>query len=86
MSTDPLLGKKFGSYELVQLLGRGGMAAVYRGFQSSIDRSVAVKVLPAELLYDPNFGTRFTNEARTLAKLNHPAILPLYDFGEANGM
>jgi serine/threonine-protein kinase len=86
MSTDPLLGKQFGSYELVQLLGRGGMAAVYRGFQASIDRSVAVKVLPAELLYDPNFGTRFTNEARTLAKLNHPAILPLYDFGEANGM
>jgi serine/threonine-protein kinase len=86
MSTDPLLGKQFGSYELAQLLGRGGMAGVYRGYQAAIDRSVAVKVLPAELLHDPSFSTRFLNEARTLAKLNHPAILPLYDFGEANGM
>lgn len=86
MSTDPLLGKQFGSYELKDLLGRGGMAAVYRGYQASIDRSVAVKVLPAELLFDPNFGARFFNEARTLARLTHPNILPLYDFGQANGM
>ncbi len=86
MSTDPLIGKQFGSYELKELLGRGGMAAVYRGFQASIDRSVAVKVLPAELLADPHFSARFSNEARTLAKLTHPSILPLYDFGEANGM
>lgn len=86
MSTDPLIGKQFGSYELKELLGRGGMAAVYRGFQAAIDRSVAVKVLPAELLADPHFSARFSNEARTLAKLTHPSILPLYDFGEANGM
>ena len=86
MSTDPLLGKQFGSYELKELLGRGGMAAVYRGYQAAIDRSVAVKVLPAELLADPHFSVRFSNEARTLAKLTHPHILPLYDFGEANGM
>ncbi len=83
---DPLIGKQFGSYELASLLGRGGMAAVYRGYQASIDRSVAVKVLPGDLLHDPSFLTRFLNEARTLAKLNHPNILPLYDFGEANGM
>ncbi|MBL8058732.1 MAG: serine/threonine protein kinase, partial [Anaerolineales bacterium] len=86
MSTDPLIGKQFGSYELKELLGRGGMAAVYRGYQAAIDRSVAVKVLPAELLADPHFSARFSNEARTLAKLTHPHILPLYDFGEANGM
>lgn len=86
MSTDPLIGKQFGSYELKELLGRGGMAAVYLGYQASIDRSVAVKVLPAELLADPHFLTRFLNEARTLARLTHPSILPLYDFGEAHGM
>jgi len=85
MSADPLIGKQFGSYVLQELLGRGGMAAVYRGYQAAIDRSVAVKVLSTELLTDPQFSTRFFNEARTLAKLNHPAILPLYDFGEANG-
>lgn len=86
MSTDPLIGRQFGSYELKDLLGRGGMAAVYRGYQASIDRSVAVKVLPSDLLADPHFSTRFANEARTLAKLTHPSILPLYDFGEAHGM
>lgn len=86
MSSESLIGKQFGSYELREVLGRGGMAAVFRGYQAAIDRSVAVKVLPAELLHDPSFSTRFFNEARTLAKLNHPSILPLYDFGEANGM
>jgi serine/threonine-protein kinase len=70
----------------MERIGRGGMATVFRGYQESIDRSVAVKVLPAELLHDPNFLTRFLNEARTLARLSHPSILPLYDFGEANGM
>jgi serine/threonine-protein kinase len=86
MSSENLIGKQFGSYELREILGRGGMAAVFRGYQAAIDRSVAVKVLPAELLHDPNFGVRFFNEARTLAKMTHPSILPLYDFGEANGM
>jgi serine/threonine-protein kinase len=86
MSSETLIGKQFGSFELREILGRGGMAVVFRGYQAAIDRSVAVKVLPAELLHDPNFGTRFFNEARTLAKLTHPSILPLYDFGEANGM
>jgi serine/threonine-protein kinase len=83
MPTD-LIGLTFGSYKLVELLGRGGMASVYRGYQESIDRSVAVKVLPPEFLHDPNFSQRFTAEARLLAKLTHPAILPLYDFGTAN--
>lgn len=84
--TSNLVGQMFGSYELKDVLGRGGMASVYRGYQASIDRSVAVKVLPGELLHDPNFAQRFTNEAKLLAKLNHPAILPLYDYGNANGM
>jgi len=84
MSSD-MIGKTFGSYKLVGQLGQGGMASVYRGYQEAIDRSVAIKIMPAELLHDPNFIKRFINEARTLAKLSHPNILPLYDFGEANG-
>ncbi len=83
MPTD-LTGSTFGSYKLVGLIGRGGMASVYRGYQESIDRSVAIKVLPHEFLHDPNFAQRFIAEARTLARLTHPAILPLYDFGTAN--
>jgi serine/threonine protein kinase len=85
MATD-FTGQTFGSYKLVELIGRGGMASVYRGYQESIDRSVAVKVLPPEFLHDPNFSQRFLAEARTLARLTHPAILPLYDFGTANGV
>ncbi len=76
-------GRTFGSYKLVAQLGRGGMATVYRGYQESIDRSVAVKVLPREYMPDPNFAERFVAEARTLAKLVHPSIMPLYDFGMA---
>jgi tRNA A-37 threonylcarbamoyl transferase component Bud32 len=83
MATD-FTGYTFGSYKLVELLGRGGMASVYRGYQESIDRSVAVKILPPEFLHDVNFSERFTAEARLLAKLTHPAILPLYDFGDAH--
>src|SRR5574341_898313 len=83
---DDIIGKTFGSYKVVSPLGAGGMAAVYRGYQEAIDRYVAIKVLPAELLHDPTFLKRFVNEARTLARLQHPNILPLFDFGEANGV
>jgi serine/threonine-protein kinase len=85
MPTD-LTGQTFGSFKLISMLGRGGMATVYRGYQESIDRTVAVKVLPAEFLHDPNFSQRFLAEAKMLAKLTHPAILPLYDFGYANNV
>ncbi len=85
MSSD-FIGKTFGSYKLVAPLGKGGMATVYRGYQESIDRSVAIKLLPAELLHDPTFITCFVDEARALAILSHPAILPLYEYGEANGV
>jgi serine/threonine-protein kinase len=84
--TDPLIGKVFGNSQIVAPLGQGGMASVYRAQQEAIDRTVALKVMPAEWLHEPNFLQRFTNEARALAKLQHPNILPLYDFGQANGM
>jgi len=81
-----LLGRNFGVYKLVELLGRGGMASVYRGYQESIDRSVAIKVLPAEFLHDPNFNQRFVQEARALSKLTHPAIVSLYEFGQQDDL
>lgn len=80
------LGMTFGSYKLVAPLGQGGMGTVFRGYQEAIDRSVAIKLLPANLLSDPSFLTRFTEEARALSKLAHPAILPLYEYGQANGL
>jgi serine/threonine-protein kinase len=84
--TSDFTGHTLGSYRLDALIGRGGMAAVYRGYQESIDRTVAVKVLPPEFLHDSTFAARFQTEARLLAKLTHPAILPLYDFGSVSGV
>lgn len=69
------------AYEFLELIGRGGMGAVYKARQVSLDRLVAVKVLPTG--EDPEFAQRFRNEARLLARLNHPGIVHVYDFGEA---
>jgi serine/threonine protein kinase len=71
-------------YEFISLLGRGGMGAVYKAQQVSLQRSVAIKVLPGDLIDDleANFAERFKNEARTMAKMNHPGIVKVYDFGE----
>ncbi len=71
-------------YQFVSLLGRGGMGAVYKAVQVSLDRAVAIKVLPVDLIDDSDaqFSERFKNEARTMAKMNHPAIVNVYDFGE----
>jgi len=71
-------------YEFISLLGRGGMGAVYKAVQVSLDRPVAVKVLPGDLIDDTDaqFAERFKNEARTMAKMNHPAIVNVYEFGE----
>jgi len=71
-------------YQFLSLLGRGGMGAVYKAVQVSLDRAVAVKVLPGDLIddVDSQFAERFKNEARTMAKMNHPAIVNVYDFGE----
>jgi len=67
------------------LLGRGGMGAVYKGRQKSLDRDVAIKILPPEAAEDDmQFVERFKNEARTMAKMNHPSIVHVYDFGETS--
>ena len=82
---DPLLGTMLAQYELQDQLGAGGMAIVYRGFQPSLGRAVAVKVLPPGLLTDPTLPARFRREARLAANLMHANIVPVYDFGEWEG-
>ncbi len=76
-------GKQFGPYRIVEPLGEGGMAAVYKAYQPGIDRYVAIKVLPKNLANDPQFLARFDREAKVLAKLQHPHILPIHDYGQA---
>ncbi|MEM7010127.1 MAG: serine/threonine-protein kinase [Verrucomicrobiota bacterium] len=72
-------------YEIQQLLGRGGMGAVYRGLQSSLNRSVAIKILPAELTdEDESFIDRFRREGEAMAALSHPNIVTIHDFGETD--
>lgn len=75
-----------GRYEVKEELGRGGMATVYRAYDPMFDREVAIKVLPPEFLHDPNFRERFKREIKVIAALEHPAIVPVYDLGEENGM
>ena len=75
----------FGRYEIIREVARGGMARVYLARDPRIDREVAVKVLSRELSQDPAFLARFEREARTIASLEHPAIVPIYDFGEQEG-
>ena len=77
------LAAHFPDFEIGELLGKGGMGAVYKAQQQRLDRVVAVKILPPEFSDDPAFAERFSREARTLAKLNHPNIVQVYDFGQA---
>ncbi|MCD4687141.1 MAG: protein kinase, partial [Anaerolineae bacterium] len=72
--------KKLGKYEIIERIGRGGMAEVYRAYHASLDRYVAIKLLHAFLADDPEFKDRFENEARNVAKLRHPNIVQVYDF------
>lgn len=80
------LAKHFPNLEILELLGQGGMGVVYKARQPRLDRLVALKVLSAEASRDPAFAERFSREARALARLNHPNIVAVYDFGEADGL
>jgi len=79
------IGKRLGSYTIVEQVGQGGMATVFKAYQPSMDRYVAVKILPSHFTEDETFVARFTQEARTLARLEHPHILPVHDYGEQEG-
>ena len=75
------LAELFPSLEIIELIGAGGMGAVYKARQPGLDRLVALKVLPSEFDHDVKFALRFTREARTLAKLSHPNIVSVFEFG-----
>ncbi len=75
------LAKQFPQLEILELLGQGGMGAVYKARQKQLDRLVALKILPPQVARTEAFAERFTREARSLAKLNHPRIVSVYDFG-----
>jgi serine/threonine protein kinase len=74
-------GSRLGPYEVLTLIGAGGMGEVYRARDTRLDRTVAVKLLPADLNADPDRRARFEREARTIAQLAHPHICTLYDVG-----
>jgi serine/threonine protein kinase len=79
-------GASLGPYRIIEPLGRGGMASVYKAYEAALDRYVAVKVLPPEFLHDPTFAERFRREARVVARLEHPNIIPIFAFDIADGI
>jgi serine/threonine protein kinase len=80
------LAPLFPQLEILELIGKGGMGAVYKARQKQLDRIVALKILPPGIGDDPAFAARFAREAKALAKLNHPGIVTLYEFGVAAGI
>src|SRR5689334_2850109 len=75
----------FPQLEILELIGRGGMGFVFKARQPHLDRFVALKLLPDSLAHDPQFAERFNREGRVLARLNHPNIVSIFDFGQAGG-
>lgn len=84
--TGNLINQKVGPYKIVEQIGSGGMATVFKAYHSAMERFVAIKVLPPNMAQDPNFAARFAQEARTISRLEHPFILPVYDSGNKKGM
>ena len=78
-------GTQLGQYRIVEQVGRGGMATVYKAFQPALNRYVAVKILPSFYAEDAQFLERFRQEAQTVSQLRHPNILAVFDFGEQDG-
>ena len=80
------IAERFPQFEVTECLGRGGMGVVYKARQKSLDRWVAIKILPPERVGEKAFADRFAREAAVLAKLSHPNIVTVHDFGEADGL
>jgi len=80
-----VVGESVGPYRLVEQLGQGGMATVYKAYHATLDRYVAIKALHPAFSQDPNFLTRFQREAQVVARLEHPNIVPIYDYAEHEG-
>lgn len=81
-----VVGESVGPYRITKKLGVGGMATVWKAYHPALDRYVAIKVLHPSFKEDPQFAARFQREARIVAKLSHPHIVPIYDFSESEGM
>jgi serine/threonine protein kinase len=86
MDIHKLAGTTLGNYEIESLLGKGGMGVVYKARQISLNRNVALKILPPALSSDESFVKRFQREAHAVARLNHPNIVHIYDIGEEEGL
>ncbi len=80
MSPKSLIGQTLGNYQLVEALGRGGMAQVYKAYHAKLDRYVAIKILRSDLVEQDEFLARFKREARAVSSLRHPAIVQVFDF------
>jgi tRNA A-37 threonylcarbamoyl transferase component Bud32 len=80
-----LIGTSLGPYRILEQIGLGGMATIYKAYHAAMDRLVAIKILPHHYARDPRFVQRFDQEARLIARLEHRNILPVYDFGEQEG-
>ena len=83
---DPMIGRTIGKYRIVEHLGRGGMAEVYKAYQPSLDRYVAVKMMHTFLSDEKEFLARFEREAKVVATLRHPNIVQVYDFDVEGGL
>ena len=77
-----MIGQNLGPYRIIEQIGRGGMATVYKAYHATMDRNVAIKILPRHFAADPDFTARFEREAKVVAKLQHPHILPVFDYGQ----
>jgi serine/threonine protein kinase len=78
-------GQRVGPYEIIARIGQGGMATVYKAYHPQLDRFVAIKMMQPTFVIESNFRTRFEREARIVGGLEHPHILPVYDFAEYEG-
>ena len=79
------VGENVGAYRIVAQLGQGGMATVFKAYHPGLDRYVAIKVMHAAFKQDETFIQRFSREARIVARLEHPNIVPVYDYAEHRG-
>src|SRR3990170_2394 len=75
-------GENVGPYRIIEQLGQGGMATVFKAYHPALDRYVAIKVMHPAFMQDPQFLRRFEREAKVVAKLDHPNIVPVYDFAD----
>ena len=88
-TTDPLIGKTLGDYKIEGILGHGGMARVYKGYDETLDRYAAIKVIEPNLIAsgeEDEYRERFLREARSIARLNHSSIVGVYQFAQAENL